>query len=461
LTVIAVYRGKGKIDVEMVLLCGIQATGKTSFAIERFAHTHELISLDLLKTHGKESALLQSCFQQRRPVVIDNTNVTAAGRQQYIKLAQDNGYAITGYYFNSDLSAALKRNKQREDIKPNAALRASFKKLDIPVFDEGYRQLFGITAHDGVFTLEEWMPFRPPPTGMEAIRQFLGIRWRGGKPYFWLYNPSMQEYEETPAAGEVRIEKLGKKICTGYYDLHDNKTHPCANQVELTHSPSGVCRTCGAMVGFRQCMMCRGDTCKAVCPDAVQLCKRDHILYLACFPGNKVKVGTTTMERRYERVLEQGAVYSMFIGKADGKEIRRMENAAAKLGITPQVTQKYKLKTIFQPMDKTTAEQVLTEHYELIKTSLPNAMSSQLIKPEFNNFDHTGIPDMHVFQKDTICETLENADKFEGEIIAIIGSIGLFRTGNKITAINMKEYAGWYITILPRTMVSENYIQNT
>jgi predicted kinase len=436
--------------MEMVLFCGIQATGKTSFYHERFAQTHELISLDLLKTRNKEKAHILSSFRERRPVVIDNMNITALDRQQYIKFAQDNGYAVIGYYFNSDLPAALKRNKQRKDGKqvPEAALHSSSKRLDVPVFDEGYRQLFGVTARDGVFTVEKWMPFSAPAVGAEYIRQFMGVHWRDGNPYFYLHNPSIREYEEMPATGEVRIEKLGKKVCTGYYDLHDGKMHPCAMQTELTHAPLGRCRTCDVLAGFRQCVMCRGNTCKAANPDAFRLCKHDYMLYLACFPGNKIKVGITAMARRYERVLEQGAVYSMFIGKADGKEIRRMESAVSKLGISPQVTQKYKLKAIFHPMDKAAAEQALREHYELIKTSLPKPMASQLINPEFNDFGHlqTGIPDANGFHEDTVCEILENADKLEGEIIATIGSIALFRTGSKVTAINMKEYIGWYIT---------------
>ena len=40
--------------MEAVLLIGIQGSGKTTFYRERFADTHAHISLDVLKTRGRE-----------------------------------------------------------------------------------------------------------------------------------------------------------------------------------------------------------------------------------------------------------------------------------------------------------------------------------------------------------------------------------------------------------------------
>jgi hypothetical protein len=43
---------------EAVLLIGIPGSGKTTFYRERFFNTHVRLSLDLLKTRERESALL-------------------------------------------------------------------------------------------------------------------------------------------------------------------------------------------------------------------------------------------------------------------------------------------------------------------------------------------------------------------------------------------------------------------
>jgi hypothetical protein len=47
--------------MEMIILIGIQASGKTSFYKERFFNTHIRISNDLLKTKNREVQLLDYC----------------------------------------------------------------------------------------------------------------------------------------------------------------------------------------------------------------------------------------------------------------------------------------------------------------------------------------------------------------------------------------------------------------
>ena len=46
--------------MEMVLFIGIQATGKSSFYLERFFRTHVRINGDMLKTRHREELLIQS-----------------------------------------------------------------------------------------------------------------------------------------------------------------------------------------------------------------------------------------------------------------------------------------------------------------------------------------------------------------------------------------------------------------
>ncbi len=82
--------------MEAVLLIGAQASGKTSFYRQRFAGTHERISLDALKTRGREQEALSRCLASGRPFVIDNTNATVAGRAPYIAVAKARGFRVAG-----------------------------------------------------------------------------------------------------------------------------------------------------------------------------------------------------------------------------------------------------------------------------------------------------------------------------------------------------------------------------
>ncbi len=55
--------------MEAVLFIGIQATGKSSFYLERFSRTHVRINLDMLKTRHRETLLLKACLQGKIPFV--------------------------------------------------------------------------------------------------------------------------------------------------------------------------------------------------------------------------------------------------------------------------------------------------------------------------------------------------------------------------------------------------------
>jgi len=101
----------------LVILIGIQASGKSCFCKERLFDTHIRLNLDMLKTRHREQILFQACLEAKQRVVIDNTNPTARDRAKYIKAAKRAGFRITGYYFRSVLEECLERNEQRADQK--------------------------------------------------------------------------------------------------------------------------------------------------------------------------------------------------------------------------------------------------------------------------------------------------------------------------------------------------------
>src|SRR3712207_5889409 len=103
--------------MEAIIFVGIQAAGKSTFYRERFFDTHIRINLDILRTRHRERILVRACVDTKQPFVADNTNVLAAERARYITLAKPAGFRIVGYYFQTDLQAALKRNSRRPGRK--------------------------------------------------------------------------------------------------------------------------------------------------------------------------------------------------------------------------------------------------------------------------------------------------------------------------------------------------------
>jgi predicted kinase len=145
--------------MEAVILIGIQAVGKSTFFSRRFADTHVRINLDMLRTRHRERILLEACIAAKQPFVVDNTNATVAERAKYIELARAARFRVVGYYFQSKLSDALERNRQRAVPKaiPEKGVAATLSRLQIPSLAEGFDELHYVTlSGPGEFSVQEW-----------------------------------------------------------------------------------------------------------------------------------------------------------------------------------------------------------------------------------------------------------------------------------------------------------------
>lgn len=144
--------------MEAVIFCGIQATGKTTFFKERFFRTHIRISLDQLNTRNKELRFIETCINTFHPFVIDNTNPSKEERAKYIAIAKTNKFKVIGYYFQSKLADALERNSRRSGAEniPEIGIRGTFKKLSLPLREEGFDELYYVIAENNTFTIKEW-----------------------------------------------------------------------------------------------------------------------------------------------------------------------------------------------------------------------------------------------------------------------------------------------------------------
>ncbi|MFT3824789.1 MAG: AAA family ATPase [Chitinophagaceae bacterium] len=144
--------------MEAVIFCGIQATGKTTFFKEHFFKTHIRISLDQLNTRNKEQKFIETCIATRHPFVIDNTNPTREERQKYISIAKTNKFKVTGYYFRSKLTEAIERNNHRtgKELIPEIGIKGTYKRLELPVPEEGFDKLYYVEINEQAFTIKEW-----------------------------------------------------------------------------------------------------------------------------------------------------------------------------------------------------------------------------------------------------------------------------------------------------------------
>ena len=131
--------------MEAIVLCGVQGSGKTTLYRDRFAATHEHVSLDVLGSRAREAALIEACLEQGRPFVVDNTNPTVADRRRYIAAAREAGFKVVGYLVEGDGRSV--------HVGPGTAA-ATARRFVRPTPEEGFDELFHAAPAPGGWRIE-------------------------------------------------------------------------------------------------------------------------------------------------------------------------------------------------------------------------------------------------------------------------------------------------------------------
>ncbi len=166
--------------VELVILIGIQACGKTTFFRRRLQGRYAHVSLDNWRGKGNARARerravvsgLHAAAEGHggiRGVVVDNTNITAETRRRYFGYAAECArqagcqVRVVAYFFQAELSDCLERNAQRPKdapcgvpyYVPPSAIRSFHSRLEPPSYEEGFHEIFRVRiCEDGRFAVE-------------------------------------------------------------------------------------------------------------------------------------------------------------------------------------------------------------------------------------------------------------------------------------------------------------------
>lgn len=142
----------------VVILMGLQGSGKSIFYKMHLQDDFVRVNLDSLKTRYQEKLLIEECITLQKSFAVDNTNPTRADRQRYIAMAKEHGYSIVGYFMESKIKDCMQRNALREGVArvPEKAIAATSNKLEIPSYDEGFDELYFVKNDGTTMTIEEW-----------------------------------------------------------------------------------------------------------------------------------------------------------------------------------------------------------------------------------------------------------------------------------------------------------------
>lgn len=143
--------------MEAVILCGIQASGKSTLYRERWFDTHVRINGDMLRTAHRERILTDACLTAGQPYVLDKMNLTKAQRERARSQAAAHGFRTVCCYVEVTRRTAIGRNERREGAArvPVKAILGSAARLEPPTPEEGFDELLrAVTQPDGSFRLE-------------------------------------------------------------------------------------------------------------------------------------------------------------------------------------------------------------------------------------------------------------------------------------------------------------------
>jgi predicted kinase len=114
----------------------------------------------MLNTRNKENQFMEVCLRTQQRFVVDNTNLTKVERAKYIEAAKARKFQVIGYFFESKVEEAIRRNRSRtgKELIPEIGIRGANKRLEVPAYDEGFDQLFVVRILEGNFEVTTWPP---------------------------------------------------------------------------------------------------------------------------------------------------------------------------------------------------------------------------------------------------------------------------------------------------------------
>ena len=228
------------------------------------------------------------------------------------------------------------------------------------------------------------------------LKQFKGIKWLNNIPYFLFFDLNSRKMEKMEASGFVNIIRTDIRKCNGYYDLLERSYVPCVNFDKELSLQASQCEDCKKLSSFELCIRCDGKICRNDNVVAKRFCYQRHIVYIALFGNDKYKVGTAANYRKYARILEQGAVASMFIAETeDGKVARKLEHIIAQFGFSLQVNSNYKINNLIIDQKREEIYEKFYLQFEKIKQQLPIIFHKYLIDPQINYYEK--INDINMF----------------------------------------------------------------
>lgn len=146
---------------DLVVLSGLQGSGKSSFYEARFSATHTHVSKDRFRNHRdkgrRQRELVEEAAREGRSVVVDNTSPTRVDREGLVALARRLGLRPVLYWFPPNVGRSIAWNERRDGTPrvPKVAILATMRRLEPPSADEGFAAVYEVARPEGAFLVTQ------------------------------------------------------------------------------------------------------------------------------------------------------------------------------------------------------------------------------------------------------------------------------------------------------------------
>ncbi|MGX1267584.1 AAA family ATPase [Streptomyces phaeoluteigriseus] len=134
--------------VDVAVLVGLQASGKSTFYSRCLADRYALVSKDLFPRRARnkqerQMRLVEDHLAAGRAVAVDNTNPSPQEWGPLVELAHARRATVTAYWFPPDVAGSLRRNAAREGRErvPDIGVLATSKRLREPTPGDGFDEV--------------------------------------------------------------------------------------------------------------------------------------------------------------------------------------------------------------------------------------------------------------------------------------------------------------------------------
>ncbi|MEX1029942.1 MAG: DUF2797 domain-containing protein [Paenibacillaceae bacterium] len=241
------------------------------------------------------------------------------------------------------------------------------------------------------------------------------------------------------------------------------KEFPCRLGVDMSGMKGLRCKTCENLTGFTMCVRCTGEYCLTSDNKALQYCATSHTVYLAYFPGGIIKVGTTSLYRKEERITEQGAVIGLFIAEGNGKVVRRIESKIQQeLDYRSRINRSYKMKNIIVDITENEIISILKNCYTNVLKQLNNLFGSYFQEGQvYSNFKEFLIIkeyarstnrqlsfEFDIFDSKPDCieySSHSNYTVLTGNLLTVIGSLAIMENNQHTNVYDLTALKGYIV----------------